>query len=194
MLQSLYMSTAIQDKPNPKATKGKTATAKQKVFAEAYTDPSSDTYLNGTQSALRAYDTSNPKTAGMIASRNIATESVLNYMEKLNDDYGIGTKERSQLMGNVLNGVHRNTTKTTHRDADGNIRGVTEVEKSLTPTEIFRGIDLANRAEGLYNKANVAEHVAKREYDERIAAMRADMKEVIASHRKRGEGDEGSPT
>jgi len=192
MIESLYMSTAIQDN-KPKA-KIPNLTNKQKAWVEAYLAIGEKTYLNGTQSSLRVYDTSDPKTASAIGAENLGKPSVLSYMEQLNHDSGIGGVERSKLMGNVLNGVHRNTTKTTHRDADGNIRGVTEVEKSLTPTEIFRGIDLANRAEGLYNKANVAEHVAKREYDERIAAMREEMKGVIASHRKRGEGDEGSPT
>ena len=186
------MSTAIQDN-KPKA-KIPNLTNKQKAWVEAYLAIGEKTYLNGTQSSLRVYDTSDPKTATNIGVENLTKPSVLSYMEQVNEDRGIGVLERSKLVADVLNGVHKNTTTTTHADADGNIRGTTLVEKSLSPTEIARLVDLTNRAEGLYNKANVAEHVAKREYDERIAAMRADMKEVIASHRARGEGDEGSPT
>ena len=191
MILSLYMSTAIQD---PKANPKTKITNRQKAFAENYAMPDSDTYLNATQSVIASGHTSNPKSAAVIGSKALRNDNVLSYIEQINDSNGNSIEERSKLVADVLAGVHRNTTKTTHMDADGNPRGTTLVEKSLSPTEIARLVDLTNRAEGLYNKANVAEHVAKREYDERIAAMREEMKGVIASHRARGEGDEGSPT
>ena len=184
MIESLYMSTAIQDnKPKAKIPK---LTPKQKAWVEAYLSVGEHTYLNGAQSALKVYDTSDPNTATSIGSENLTKPAVLNYMEEVSARHGMGVEERTQLVADVLKGVHRNTTDTTHYDADGNVRGVTHVEKSLSPTEIARLVDLQNKGEGVYSKVNVSEHKAKLEHEAVIAAMRADMKEVIASHRKRG--------
>jgi hypothetical protein len=163
-------------------------TNRQKAFAEAYSDPTSPTYLNGTQSMITTGHTNKIGSAASLASKALRNDNVLSYIEQLNADNGMGIEDRSQLVADTLMGRILNKTVTQHKDSEGNIISTTEVAKSLTPDQVYKGIDLLNKTEGLYNKANVAEHVAKREYDERMADMREALKGVIAARRGRGEG------
>lgn len=172
------MSTEV----NPKQ---KALTGRQKRFAENYTNPDSDTFLNGTQSALQAGYAQNPKQAAVTAHNNIRKENVLSYMEQLNRDNGYGIEDRSSIRGNIAKGLYSPKTISTHYDEDGNPRGKTVVEKQVTIDQLIKLDDLTNRVEGVYNKANVAEHVAKREHDERINELReARMKALQARQRK----------
>jgi phage terminase small subunit len=55
-------------------------TPKQKVFADKYIETG-----NGTHSALEAYDTQSPNTAGAIASENLRKPNVREYLESKAD-------------------------------------------------------------------------------------------------------------
>ena len=73
------MATAKKKKPT---SKGKKITKKQKDFADEYLKTG-----NGTQSALKAYDTTDAHTAGSIAIENLEKPVVINYIqERLPDD------------------------------------------------------------------------------------------------------------
>ena len=61
----------------PKSRNG--ITTKQKLLVKEYVK----TNGNGTQAALRVYDTKDPKVAGMIASREIAKDNVKEELQKL---------------------------------------------------------------------------------------------------------------
>ncbi len=56
--------------------KGKTLTKKQKIFADAFLDTG-----NGTQSALKAYDTTDAGVASVISADNLKKPSVIQYLE-----------------------------------------------------------------------------------------------------------------
>ena len=78
----------------------------------------------------------------------------------------------SRILATTLEGKTTHDTETEYYNAEGDSTGKTITRKTITPAQVGKLIDLANRTEGLYNKANVAEHVAKREYEERIKALR----------------------
>ena len=165
------------------ATKPTKLTNRQKKFAENYSDPNSPTFLNGAQSIMASGHAQNPVSAAVTASRSLRNDNILSYMEQLNADNGIGAEERSQLLARTLEGKRTHNTTTEYYNAAGEQTGRTVTKKTITPNQVATLIDLANRTEGLYNKAGVAEHIAKREYDDRIRELRASV--VV---RRRGEG------
>lgn len=165
-------------------TKERKLTPKQKRFAEAYTDPTNKkTFGNGTQSALETYNTEKPIIAGQIAQQTLSRPYVQNYIEDLNAKYGNSIEERTKRLGNLTNGNFPTRVISTQKGADGQVISRTEVVKDMTPREMLRAIDLSNKMEGLYNRANVAEHVAKREYDALTQRMRDDLRAKLVGKR-----------
>jgi len=167
------MSTSIQDKPKTK--KPRKPTLKQKAFVEAYINPESPTYSNGTQSALQAYNTVDSNIAGSMAIETLQSPTVQTYIEQLNAESGNSIKERSIVLAQVVNGSHIARTHSTLRDSEGKVINKTEVVKEPSVKDILHAIDLSNKVEGIYNRASVQEHVAKREYDIKVQAMRDEM-------------------
>ncbi|KKL62899.1 hypothetical protein LCGC14_2180560, partial [marine sediment metagenome] len=148
-----------------------------------YTEPGSPTFLNGSASARAAYPMQTPGSQAKTGTENLQKGNILSYMEQVNKDAGIGVQERSQLLARTLKGKRTHNTTTEYYNAEGEQTGKTVTRKTITPNQVATLIDLANRTEGLYNKAGVAEHIAKREYDDRIKELRASV--VV---RRRGEG------
>ena len=158
-----------------KITKPRKLTLKQKAFVDAYIDPESKTYSNGTQSALRAYNTQDRDTAAHIAQDTLIIPHVQSYIEQVTRDINIGIEERLIRLAGIAKGTHKRHTVSTQHDRDGNVISKTVVEKDTSDSDSLHAIDLINRTDGTYVRTNVQEHVAKRAYDERMKDLREAM-------------------
>ena len=175
------MSPTIQDKPKTK--KPRKPTLKQKAFVEAYINPESPTYSNGTQSALQAYNTVDSNSAGVMAHETLRSNNVLTYIEQLNAANQWGIEERSIQLSAMGKGEYVSRTTSTNRDAAGKVTGKVEVVKEPTAKDILHAIDLSNKVEGIYNRASIQEHVAKREYDIKVQAMCDEMSKRLRARK-----------
>ena len=174
------MSTAI----DTKTKKPGKPTLKQKDFADAYMDKDNpDTYGNGTQSALKAYNTESSNAANQIAMETLQSPTVQTYIEQINAAQGNSIEERSIVLAQVVNGSHIARTHSTLRDSEGKVINKTEVVKEPSVKDILHAIDLSNKVEGVYNRASVQEHVAKREYDIKVQAMRDEMSKRLQARK-----------
>lgn len=98
-------------------------TAKQKAFAQDYIKSK-----NGTQSALKHYNTTSTKTASTIASRNLNLPSVINYIEKILDKSGLDDEALAiHLHKIIVSGTSKHSLKKSQ------------------PTDALRGIEMAYR-------------------------------------------------
>ena len=160
-----------------KVTKPRKLTPKQKLFVDKYTDiTNKKTFGNGTQSALVAYNTTKPEVAKEIGRDNLLSPSVQSYIEQLNAANHNSIEDRSTQLARYVQGLVHNETVTNQYAADGTtLVAKTVVRKDVPASQVLRAIDLSNKVEGIYNRANVQEHVAKRAYDERMRDLREAM-------------------
>ena len=162
--------------PAARTRKPRKLTPKQKLFADSYTDiTNKKTFGNGTQSVLKAYNTDKPDTAKALAVEILASPNVQSYIEQLNAQAGNSIEERSKILAQVTSGTLVSQVSSTQYDKDGNVISRTVVDKGVPASQILRAIDLSNKVEGIYNRANVQEHVAKRAYDDRMKELREAM-------------------
>ena len=167
-----------------KITKPRKLTPKQKLFVDKYTDiTDKKTFGNGVQSALVAYNTESPVIASDIAMQTLQSPTVQTYIEQLNSQAGNSIEERSKQLALAMQGKLRSCTLTTNRGINGEVLGTSEVLRDIPPSQILRAIDLSNKVEGVYNRANVQEHVAKRAYDERMKELREAMHKRLQAHK-----------
>jgi phage terminase small subunit len=171
-------------KPGDKPKERK-LTPKQKRFAEAYTDiTNKQTFGNGTQSVLIAYNTESTDTAKRLAHDLTTKPNVLNYIEELNAKHGNSIEERSKVLAMCAQGTMQSETITRQIDGDGNVTAETRNVKGISPAQILKAIDLSNKVEGIYNRAQVAEHIARREYDKRMQELRDSLQKRVQATRR----------
>ena len=175
------MSPTIQDKPKTK--KPRKPTLKQKAFVDAYINPESPTYSNGTQSALQAYNTVDSNIAGSMAIETLQSPTVQTYIEQINAAQGNSIEERSIQLALCTKGLVQSHTVSEQTDRDGNVISKTKVTKDMSAKDILHAIDLSNKVEGIYNRASIQEHVAKREYDIKVQAMRDEMSKRLQARK-----------
>ena len=175
------MSPTIQDKPKTK--KPRKPTLKQKAYVDAYINPESPTYSNGTQSALQAYNTVDSNIAGSMAIETLQSPTVQTYIEQINAQNNNSIEERSKVLSGIVHGLNITRTTSTNRDSEGRVTGKVEVVKEPSTKDILHAIDLSNKVEGVYNRASVQEHVAKREYDIKVQAMRDEMSKRLRARK-----------
>lgn len=72
-------------------------TKKEKKFVAAYADTG-----NGTQAALKVYDTSDPNTAGVIAYENLRKPKILDALNAINTDERLEDKHNELLNSSTL--------------------------------------------------------------------------------------------
>ena len=167
-----------------KISKPRKLTPKQKLFVDKYTDINDKkTFGNGTQSVLQAYNTTDPDTAKVMAHEILTTPNVQSYIEEINAKQGNSIEERSKMLAQVMSGTLVSQVSSAQYDKDGNLISRTIVDKGVPPSQILRAIDLSNKVEGVYNRANVQEHVAKRAYDERMKELREAMHKRLQAHK-----------
>jgi len=171
-------------KPGDKPKERK-LTPKQKRFAEAYTDiTNKQTFGNGTQSVLIAYNTESTDTAKRLAHDLTTKPNVLNYIEELNAKHGNSIEERSKVLAMCAQGTMQSETITRQIDGDGNVTAETRNVKGISPAQILKAIDLSNKVEGIYNRAQVAEHIARRENDKRMQELRDSLQKRVQATRR----------
>ena len=159
-----------------KITKPRKLTPKQKLFVDNYLDVTNKkTFGNGTQSALVAYNTTQPEVAKEIGRDNLLSPSVQSYIEQINAANHNSIEERSNILAQVMHGTLVSRVSSTQEDKEGNVISRTVVDKGVPASQVLRAIDLSNKVEGIYNRASVQEHVAKRAYDERMKELRDAM-------------------
>lgn len=124
------MPTATNTKENPATTqplKRKTGGRKgigikAKLFAEEYVKT-----LNGTQSALKVYDTDKPNVAQAIASENLSKPIVKDYVQQLFD---------AQISDEELTALHVRNARQTEQLATS--------QKAIESLEVIKGLAKAD--------------------------------------------------
>lgn len=168
----------------PIKRKARKLTQKQKLFVDSYLDVTNkQTFGNGVQSALVAYNTESPVIASDIAMQTLQSPTVQSYIEQLNSQAGNSIEERSKILAQVMQGTLVSQVSSTQYDKDGNLISRTIVDKGVPPSQILRAIDLSNKVEGVYNRASIQEHVAKRAYDDRMRELREAMHKRLQAHK-----------
>ena len=154
-------------------------TLKQKAFADKYTDiEDSKTFGNATQSVLATYPSIKTSTvAAVYGNKELNNGNVQDYISKVMQDKGIGIEHRSAKLAEYILAAdpHAPTINRTYKDEDGKM--INETHRPISPTAFARLLDIANRTEGLYNKARVAERLAVREYDKLREGILGKMRE-----------------
>ena len=174
----------VENKPNSTendtlvtSKKPRKLTLKQKGFAKAYTDIENPvTFSNATQSVKLAYNIDNNKTASVIGTENLGKLSIQNEIQEIMERQGIGIEQRSSKLAQYITHADPSLPQVTRTYKDGDTT-VQETTKPISAAGLAKLFDLANKTEGLYNKARVAESLAKREYaklaDSLLSKLRA---------------------
>lgn len=154
-------------------------TLKEKLFAERFANPKSETFSNKTQSYLSVYKVkpdTNPDTVRQSAMRLSRKPHIASYIEQVMEDCNMDSVVRVNSIAQIVNGSHIKVTKI--KNAKGEV--VKIVEQSVTPQEIIKGVDTLNRMDGTYEKRKAEGTIAVTEYrklrKEMLARMREDVK------------------
>ncbi|GAG16812.1 unnamed protein product, partial [marine sediment metagenome] len=89
--------------------------------------------------------------------------------------------ERSKVAAEILDPSTRREIITVQKSPDGTVISETIVTKPVPDSVRVKLIDQRSKEEGVYNRASVAEHVAKREYDDLTAKVRASIQRKVES-------------
>ena len=142
-----------------------TMTGKQSAFIANYLNPANKTtFLNGTESALKAYDVKSRATASSTASQVLSNQNVRRALEAIAEKAGIGVQVRLGLLRDIAKGeVNRSVTRNYSRNKQGKMELVTRsVSESPTPA--------AARVQAI---REIGEITGTRKLDDSIAAETA---------------------
>jgi hypothetical protein len=159
---------------------------KLRTFVQAYTDPESATYSNGTQSALSAKIGNTYMSAAVGASELLKTGKIRNAINELLEDHGLGSKDRISIISELAN---QRTQLISHYDADGNLTQRQEVDNGKLR---LQAVVQAGKLAGDYARA---ENVAKAQRDalqpmvlHYAKLLRESLKAPTAEHATEGQG------
>ena len=134
------------------------------TFVLAYANPDAPTHGNGTQSYLLAHPEAGLTTAASAAWRRARQANVSRAMTAVLESVGAGREVRAERVAALLDTSHTVVSKTTHRNAEGNVTHIVETEAPVRPEAVLRGVDLLNRMDGLYQEQRVAGDLAREAY------------------------------
>lgn len=153
------VSTMIADK----TTKPDKITPKESALIAAYTDiDNKTTFLNGTQSALAVYDTTDTKTASVISSRLLAKDKIRHRVDRILDALGFGEKVRLEVLTEIGLGKYKKRTTQTRLDADGAVKDTIVTESTPGADSIVRVNDILNKLTGKYETAKQASRIVSK--------------------------------
>ena len=145
----------------------KQLTPRQQDFVNAYANPQSDTYSNGTQSYKKAYTNVTYNTATANASRMLRKSSVQKSIHSIAEKLGIGREARTSILHDVATReAEPMVVHTEVKDREGEIVSTTETTRKPTYTESLKALDMLAKLSGDYLQPEIAAHTAKREIDE----------------------------
>ena len=144
-------------------------TGKQKIFANAYLDRNSKTYLNQTESALAAYNAGNRQRAAEIGSQQLKNTQVINYIEKQAVELGIGIVGRLSNYGEIA--TAHTPRQTVQKKYKRNTAGHLElVSKTVTSTPVkdsdrIKAMQQIDTLTGTKEQREIDRQQAMSEYD-----------------------------
>lgn len=145
-------------------------TGKQTLFANSYIDKGSKTFLNGTESALAAYNTENRDRASEIAHQNLQKAPITNYIEQKAVELGIGMQVRLQNYGEIANAqkARRTTTRKYARNDEGTLMLVAKVvtDTPVKDSDRVKAMHMIDVLSGTKEQREIDKQHAMSEYDE----------------------------
>ena len=142
-----------------------------RAFVQAYTDPDSPTYSNGTQSLLAVKPNINYESARTMAVRKFANANVKTSIQEIFDKLNITKEVRADRLKSII--ADGKTSKVTMYDGEGNIRQV--IEQPIKAADVCKAVDLMNKMDGTYDEAALPAKLAEREYMAMFKAMRREV-------------------
>lgn len=148
-------------------------TPKQQVFVAAYTNPGTETFMNGAKSAGVASPMLSDRYRALVAYRWKNKPAVQNAIQEQLENQGFGMDRRLQVLAEIGNGVARTTRETVTKTGQ-----VVEVEVRPSIKERLQAIDLANKIDGTYSQQKIDIEVAR---DEAAKLHKKIIKDVTGS-------------
>jgi len=167
-------------------------TPKQQALIRAYTNPEKPTYLNGTQSALVAYNTTDPNVAHGIASETLRKPTVQNEIDTILNMIGMGNEVRQTERASIIR--HSLLGKTITKRVKDPKTGEVSVEVTRGPaySTKLKALDQMDKIAGVYNQAELQKELIRPAVQELARTHLKDIKARIRARREDGEGGQGT--
>ena len=146
-------------------------TMQETVFIAHYTDKDSDTFGNGTRSALQAYNCKNSQTAGAIAADVLKRPRVRHYIDRKLEALGYGEQVRLSILSDIGTGRYRKRTEQVRYDADGTVKDKIVTESTPGADSIIKVNDLLNKLTGRYETAKQASRIMSKSMQRMVDAI-----------------------
>lgn len=143
---------------------------RQRAFVTAYASRDSDSFANQTKSALSVSPTIRPSSAPITGHRLRYNVKVQTAVAALLEEAGFALPERITRLQSIAD---TETQVVTHKNAAGEV-----VQTTTAPVPMaarLKAIDIANKLDGSYAKAEAAVDIAKREYEQTIKSLSAKL-------------------
>ncbi len=138
---------------------------RERIFVQAYGDPTSPTFANATQSYRKAYPAASLETAQARGSTLLDRDRVAQSVTDVLNQAGLGIEFRTGTLKRLIS--HKDIGKVVSRVAhDENGALVTTTEQGPAYRDQLKALDMMNKMDGTYSKSDAQVRVAEREYAE----------------------------
>jgi phage terminase small subunit len=148
-----------------------------RAIVEAYVRPDSATVGNGTQSILSIKPSLSPEYARVAASRLLRKDNIRTSIQELMQKIGLTEQVRAERLKDLIIDSRRQNVKV--YDGKGNLKQV--IESPVKPADVAKLIDIANKMDGTYARAELPSKLAEREYSALRTEMLREMRRAISN-------------
>jgi len=165
---------------------------KQQALIRAYTNPEKPTYLNGTQSALVSYNTTDRNTAGVMAHEVLKQPKVQSEIERILNAMQMGVEVRQTERASIIR--HSLLGKTITKRVKDPKTGEVSVEVTRGPaySTKLKALDQMDKIAGVYNQAELQKELIRPAVQELARTHLKEIKARIRARRETGEGEQGT--
>ena len=136
----------------------------ERAFVENYISPESDTYNNGTKSAMAAYNNDNYNSSAVQASDLLKKPKIQNLIREMTEKAGIGIQDRVDILATIARGKAVKLTEMVSKDKKGEIKSTTLVKNQPSCKDRINAIDVINKMDSTYTNAEAITRIAEDEY------------------------------
>ena len=150
------------------------ASPARQQFIRNFTNPESETFSNGKLSYMKAYPNANEETAVRVSGLIRRDPQYKNIIQQMFDYYQFGQEDRASMAADIGKGIASYTE--TVIDAKGNEHTVTRYPNF---NERWKAMDMANKMDGSYAKAQADIDLQKEEAKKVMRQVEKELEEKM---------------
>lgn len=155
----------MAEKKNKPVKHNKHLSPKQRAFVHNYIDPDSDTYSNGTQSYKKVYNSHSDNGAAASATQLLNKPKIQSYIEEIMEQKNIGIQDRIAALAEITKGGQKETVIESVNPETGKVKSKTVIKSQIANSDRLKAIDIANKMDGTYSKADSLNKIAEKEFE-----------------------------